>query len=62
MNNLEKWIISEIRKQYNLHRNHRVILDHSTCHFKMNIGECISSNIPYPKNVMREIKLEMLGV
>jgi len=55
----DKEIKSEIYKHYSIHRNSKIKLNNDKMEFKLRLGDC-ECEIPYPKAVIRELKLEKI--
>lgn len=51
---IKKWI----RNHFNLHGNQKIILKKNK--FLIRYGDCQSLEIPFPKDLEREIKLELI--
>jgi hypothetical protein len=55
----DKDIKNWIYKHYTIHRNSKIKLYPNRMEFKLRLGDC-ECDIPYPKGLIREIKLEKI--
>lgn len=55
-----KEIKQSIRKYYKIHGNSKIILNNYNYTFYLRLGDCTTLEIPYPQQLVRELKLNEL--